>query len=157
DSPDAFATRRSDTTEPFAAAVRPPATSRPPMAERRRWAIVAGSLSFAVLLLAIAGIKSLGQKSESSESTVLTMPASQPSLVETPTIAQPEDPVLGAAGPTSVAAPPQRVAPAPKPAPAPKSAPAASPASDAKGSRASSRTSASSGKGKPKEDPFGLL
>jgi hypothetical protein len=152
DSPEALGGRHSDTTQTVA--MRTPASSRVPMAERRRWQIVAGALSFSILLLAIAAMKTLGSTPEASVSTVLSMPASQPSLVESPSVAQPEEPV---AEPSPAPAPPPKPAPpapaakvAPKPAPAP-----APPNLDVRGPRIPTKTT-TSGKSKPKEDPFGL-
>jgi serine/threonine-protein kinase len=155
DSPEALGGRHSDTTQTVA--MRTPASSRVPMDERRRWQIVAGALSFGILLLVIAAMKTLGSKPEASVSTVLSMPASQPSLVESPNVAQPDEPV---AEPPPAPAPPPKAAPpapaagtakvAPKPAPAP-----APPNLDVRGPRIPSKTT-TAGKSKPKDDPFGL-
>jgi hypothetical protein len=136
------------------------------LAERQRWTIVAGALSFASLLLAIAGIKTLAQKPDAPDTaTVLAPPLAQPAVSDTtlapPSLAPPEEPPAAAPDPTTAASP----APAHAPAPAPKPLPAANatpkpvtpPGSDAKASRVAPKTSASSGKSKPGGDPFGLM
>jgi serine/threonine-protein kinase len=158
-SPEAMGMRRSDSSE-IITAVRTPVDLHPPMPERRRWAIVAGALSFSILLLAVAGMKTLGQKPDASVSTVLAMPAAQPSVIETPTVAQPEESAPLATvttEPATIAPPPPKAAPLAPVTPAPKPMPkAAPPNAEAKPPRVAPKAAPPSTKSKAKDDPFGL-
>jgi hypothetical protein len=157
DSPGAFSSRRSDSTEPVEAAPRAPLLSIA-MPERQRRRIVAGALSFSFLLLAVAGIKALARGPDSPPATTVLAPAAAP-IAETASLAEPAS--LAETPPTpqvDPVAPPPEPAPAPAaaaPKPAPAKPTAAPPTPDPKASRAPAKTSASSSK--PKDDPFGLL
>jgi serine/threonine-protein kinase len=151
-TPGALGGRRSDSTEPVETPFRPPTASRPPMPERHRRTIVGGALAFSLLVLLVAGIKALTPKPESSDiSTVLAPPAAQPAAA--PLADPPAAPPSLAPADEPIAAP----EPAPSAAAAKTATVAASPSVDAKGARVTPRTSASSGKTKPNDDPFGLM
>jgi serine/threonine-protein kinase len=135
DSPGALSARRLDSTEPVASATRK-AAERAPLAQRRRLAIFGGALAFCALVLAIAGIKRIAQPSDSTM-TVLAPAAGSPVPPPTtaepiPFVTEPSDPIERPIAPASSA---------PSPAPSAGRAKAAAPAP----------------KGKPKEDPFGLM
>jgi serine/threonine-protein kinase len=136
--------RRVGSTVPVVSTNTEPGVLLTSMTARRRWTIVGGALSFSLLLLLVAALRGSGRESTSTSSATVLAPAPMATVEPSPPSPVPSAPAAAADLEPPV---PSASAVAARPTPPPQ---------EAKGVRSAAKASASAGRAKPKEDPFGL-